>query len=194
MGFRIESTHLDGVVVLVPDVLLDERGFFVEAYRSDHFRELGLPSRFEQDNHSGSARNVIRGLHFQHTPRMGKLMRVLRGTAFLVAVDVRPDSPTLGRWHGVEVSAENRRQVWAPPGFARGFCVLSDFAEVHYKCTSLYSPPGETGIRWDDPDVGVEWPIRHPILSARDAKAQSLREWLAKPESQLFRTGAEVAG
>jgi dTDP-4-dehydrorhamnose 3,5-epimerase len=187
MQLRIESTHLDGVVVLVPELFEDERGFFLEAYRADQFRELGLPHQFEQDNHSGSTRNVLRGLHFQYDPPMGKLMRVTRGTAFLVAVDIRPDSPTLGEWLGLEVSAENRRQVWAPAGFARGFCVLSDFAEIQYKCTAVYSSSGESGVRWDDPDIGVQWPVVAPLLSKRDTRSLTLREWLLLPEAQLLR-------
>ena len=127
MEIRVESRHLGDVVVLVPDVFQDSRGFFMETYREDQFKALGLPSHFVQDNHSRSAKGVVRGLHFQWEPPMGKLMRVTLGSAFLVAVDIRKGSPTLGKWFGSEVSAENRRQVWAPAGFARGFCVLSEF-------------------------------------------------------------------
>jgi len=118
---------------------------------------------------------------------MGKLMRVSVGTAFVVAVDIRKGSPTLGRWYGLEVSAESALQVWAPPGFARGFCVLSDWAEVQYKCTSIYNPGGESGIVWSDPQVGIEWPVAGPMLSAKDAGAQTLAEWLERPESDRFR-------
>jgi dTDP-4-dehydrorhamnose 3,5-epimerase len=117
---------------------------------------------------------------------MGKIMRVPLGTAFLVAVDIRKGSPTLGKWFGVEVSAENRRQVWAPAGFARGFCVLSEVAEIQYKCTGLYNSKAESGIRWDDPEIGIEWPVRGPFLSAKDQKAQTLQQWLATPESDYF--------
>src|SRR5579864_8789803 len=120
MPLRIESTHLDGIAVIVPEVFEDQRGFFMETYRSDQFRALGLPTEFVQDNHSRSAKNVLRGLHFQWEPPMGKLMRVIRGSAFLVAADIRKGSPTLGKWFGVEVSADNKKQVWAPYGFARG--------------------------------------------------------------------------
>ena len=188
MQLSIESRHLGGdVVVIVPQVAGDARGFFSETWRADQFAALGLPSVFRQDNHSGSARNVVRGLHFQYEPPMGKLMRVSRGTAMLVAVDVRVGSPTLGKWIGIESSAENRRQVWAPAGFARGFCVLSDFAEVQYKCTAEYSPASDVGIRWDDPGVGVTWPVADPILSDRDIKAPTLAEWLARPEAQRVR-------
>src|SRR5947207_15636108 len=134
MGIRIESEHLNGLKVIAhPDVFEDERGFFVEVFRADRFAELGLPSQFVQLNHSRSRKGVLRGLHFQWEPPMGKVMRVTLGSAFLVAVDVRKDSPTLGQWFGTEVSSGNGKQVWAPAGFARGFCVLSEHAEVQYK-------------------------------------------------------------
>lgn len=186
MEFRIESKRLGDVVVLVPEVSQDERGFFMEVFRKDQFEKLGLPTEFVQANHSRSRKNVLRGLHFQWEPPMGKLMRVTVGTAFLVAVDIRKNSPTLGQWCGTEVSAENRRQVWAPAGFARGFCVLSEFAEVQYTCTGLYNSKGESGIRWDDPKIGIEWPIREPELSQKDRVARTLDEWLASPESDNF--------
>lgn len=183
------------IVVLQPEVFEDARGFFMEAYRADQFKELGLPSSFLQDNHSRSRQGVVRGLHFQYDPPMGKLMRVTVGRAFLVAVDVRPGSPTLGRWFGTEVSAENKRMVWAPAGFARGFAVLSEWAELQYKCTSLYNPKGESGVRWNDPAIGVEWPVREPLLSDKDRDAQTLAEWLARPESGklAFGTPASVS-
>jgi dTDP-4-dehydrorhamnose 3,5-epimerase len=185
--FKIESRHLGEVVVIVVEVFEDERGFFMETFREDQFAKLGLPTRFVQDNHSRSVKNVLRGLHFQWEPPMGKLMRVTQGSAFLVAVDVRKGSPTLGQWYGTEVSAQNRKQIWAPAGFARGFCVVSDFAEIQYKVTGLYNNKGESGIRWDDPEIGIAWPTENPILSAKDAKAQSLSDWLKKPESDFFR-------
>src|SRR5512139_930945 len=144
MQLRIEAKYLDGVVVVVPEVFRDDRGFFLEAYRKDQFLDLGLPGEFVQDNHSGSVRGVLRGLHFQWDPPMGKLMRVTVGTAFLVAVDIRKGSPTLGKWVGVEASAEHQKQVWAPAGFARGFCVLSERAEIQYKCTGQYNNKAES--------------------------------------------------
>src|ERR1700741_712725 len=186
MEIKIESRHLQDVVVLVPDIFQDSRGFFMETFREDQFKEHGLPSHYVQDNHSKSERGVVRGLHFQWDPPMGKLMRVTQGSAFLVAVDIRKGSPTLGRWVGVEASAENRRQVWAPAGFARGFCVLSDSAEIQYKCTGLYSNKAESGIRWNDPKIGIEWPLRDVVLSEKDRNAQSLDEWLFRPESAHF--------
>jgi dTDP-4-dehydrorhamnose 3,5-epimerase len=186
MGIRVESRHLDAVVVLMSDVFRDERGFFSEIFRADQFNDIGLPHNFVQDNHSGSARNVLRGLHFQWNPPMGKLMRVTRGTAFLVAVDIRKGSPTLGQWFGKEISADSGQQIWAPAGFARGFCALSDYAEVQYKCTGTYNCAGESGIRWDDPEIGIKWPVSDVLLSQKDAKAQTLSEWLARSESEFF--------
>ena len=148
----------------------------------------GVGDQFVQDNHSRSVKGVVRGLHFQWEPPMGKLMRVSLGSAFLVAVDVRKGSPTLGKWVGVEASAENRRQVWAPAGFARGFCVLSDVAEIQYKCTGIYNNKGESGILWNDPQIGIDWPIEieNALLSGKDKRAQTLAEWLSRPESANF--------
>jgi dTDP-4-dehydrorhamnose 3,5-epimerase len=183
MEIKIESRSLRDVVVLVPDIFQDARGFFMETFREDQFQAHGLPTKFVQDNHSRSTRGVLRGLHFQWDPPMGKLMRVSLGRAFLVAVDIRKGSSTLGKWAGVEASAENRRQVWAPAGFARGFCVLSDVAEIQYKCTGIYNNKGESGIRWNDPEIGIEWPIQDVLLSEKDKNAQTLAQWLSRPES-----------
>src|ERR1700674_2171610 len=159
MRITIESQHLNGIIVLThPDVFEDERGFFVEVFRADQFAELGLPTAFVQENHSYSRKGVLRGLHFQWEPPMGKLMRVTRGTAFLVAVDARRGSPSVGKWVGIEASAENRKQMWAPASFARGFCALSDDVEVQYLCTGVYNSKAESAIRWDDPDIGIAWP------------------------------------
>ncbi|HME34283.1 MAG TPA: dTDP-4-dehydrorhamnose 3,5-epimerase [Candidatus Sulfotelmatobacter sp.] len=189
MEIKVESRSFRDLAVLVPDIFQDSRGFFMETFREDKFRELGLPHQFVQDNHSRSMKGVVRGLHFQWEPAMGKLMRVTQGSAFLVAVDIRKGSPTLGKWVGVEVSAENRRQVWAPAGFARGFCVLSDVAEIQYKCTGIYSNKAESGILWSDPEIGIDWPIpaSQAELSEKDKKAQTLSQWLATPESENFR-------
>ncbi len=187
MGFRIESRHLGEIAVLATEAFEDDRGFFLEAYRADLFKSLGLPHEFVQENHSRSRNGVIRGLHFQFDPPMGKLMRVIYGRAFLVAVDIRKGSPTLGQWFGLEVSAENKKQVWAPAGFARGFCVLSDWADIEYKCTAIYNPKGESEIRWNDPEIGIPWPVKNPILSDKDRQAQSLTEWLASPKSDFLK-------
>ena len=186
MQIRMESRHLGDVAVLASEVFEDERGFFMEVYRADQYKALGLPTEFVQDNHSRSKQGVVRGLHFQWDPPMGKLMRVTYGSAFLVAVDIRKGSPTLGRWFGVEVSAKDKRQVWAPAGFARGFCAVSDFAEVQYKCTGIYNAKGESGIRWNDPKIGIQWPVKEPELSGKDRQAQTLDEWLASPASNHF--------
>jgi dTDP-4-dehydrorhamnose 3,5-epimerase len=187
MQIKIESRHLGDVVVLLPEVFQDSRGFFTETYREDQFAELGLPTRFVQDNHSRSVKGTVRGLHFQWEPPMGKLMRVTLGTAFLVAVDIRKGSPTLGKWAGVEASAENRKEVWAPAGFARGFCVVSEHAEIQYKCTGLYNNKAESGVLWDDPAIGIDWPVKDPILSDKDRKAQTLEQWLASADSNNFK-------
>jgi dTDP-4-dehydrorhamnose 3,5-epimerase len=186
MDFSIETTSIRDVVIVKPESFGDERGFFSEVYRQDKFKALGLPDAFVQLNHSGSLKDVVRGLHFQWDPPMGKLMRVTLGKAFLVAVDIRRDSPTLGRWFGVEASSENRLQVWAPAGFARGFCVLSARAEIQYLCTGIYNNKAESGIRWDDPAIGIDWPTKTPILSQKDHSAQALAEWLQRAESGLF--------
>src|SRR6266513_972008 len=176
MGFLLQSRHLEDIAVIVPKAHRDERGFFMEVYRADQFKELGLPTNFVQDNHSCSRKGVVRGLHFQWEPPMGKLMRVTAGNAFLVAVDLRKGSPTFGKWYGREVSTDNRLMIYAPPSFARGFAVLSDYAEIQYICSGIYSNKGEGGIRWNDPAIGVEWPVTKPILSAKDETAQLLEE------------------
>jgi dTDP-4-dehydrorhamnose 3,5-epimerase len=188
MRVEIESRHFGGqVVVLRHPVFEDGRGFFLEAFRADHFRDLGLPSSFVQDNHSGSRRGVLRGLHFQYDPPLAKLMRVTVGRAFLVAVDIRKGSPTLGHAYTREVAAEDRLQVFAPAGFARGFCALSETAEIQYKGTALYNPAGEGAIRWNDPALGIDWPVAEPLVSPRDASAGTLADWLARAESERFR-------
>lgn len=184
MPLEFDSSYFDGdVVVVVPKVIGDDRGFFMETYREDNFRDLGLPTHFVQDNHSRSSRGVLRGLHFQWSPPMGKLMRVTQGAAFLVAVDIRKDSPTLGQWLGLEITESNKKQVWAPHGFARGFCALTDDCEVQYKCTGIYNKSGEAGIFYADPAIGIEWPVLDLNVSDRDRNAPTLREWLESPES-----------
>ena len=193
MELTVEPTPLPDVHVLRHGLFRDERGFFQEVYRADQFAALGLPSAFVQVNHSRSSRGVVRGLHFQWEPPMGKLMRVTAGRAFLVAVDVRKGSPALGRWFGTELEAGDGRQVWAPAVCARGFAVLSEHAEIEYLCTGVYNAAAEAGIRWDDPEIGIAWPVADPVLSAKDRGAQTLREWLARPESGHFRVGEGVS-
>jgi dTDP-4-dehydrorhamnose 3,5-epimerase len=189
MQIRIESTPLPGVVIVQPEVFQDPRGFFTEVYRQDQFQALGLPPFFAQLNHSRSARNVLRGLHFQWEPPMGKLMRVTQGAAFLVAVDIRKGSPTLAKWFGRELNAESKTQIWAPAGFARGFCVLSEFAEIEYLTSEVYNSGAESGFAWNDPELAITWPVQAPIISSKDAKAQTFAQWLARPESDFFRYG-----
>lgn len=191
MQVQIVEERLNGIVVVQSDLFEDERGFFSEIYRADQFDELGLGFDFVQDNHSGSVKGVLRGLHYQWEPPMGKLMRVAQGKAFLVAVDIRKNSPTLGEWFGLTSTAGEGIQVWAPAGFARGFCILSDWAEIQYKCTGTYNRACESGIIWNDPDIGIDWPIEEPLLSEKDSEAQTLKEWLEKAESDHFRYQVE---
>lgn len=148
----------------------------METFHQRDFIEAGLPDSFVQDNHSRSAHGVLRGLHFQYPQWQGKLVRVIAGEIFDVAVDVRLDSPTRGEWVGVYLNTENKNQLYVPPGYAHGFCVVSDMAEVVYKCTSLYKPEDDKGIRWDDPDIGVKWPIENPVVSEKDRNAGLLSE------------------
>lgn len=186
MQVRIEKTPLAEVIVVVPELFRDERGFFTEVYRKDQFEELGLPGQFVQLNHSGSHKNTVRGLHFQWDPPMGKLMRVTSGRAFLVAVDIRKGSPTVGKWFGLIASSDNQKMLWAPASFARGFCVLSDYGEIQYLTTGIYNNKAESGILWNDPAIGIDWPVDDPILSAKDGKAQTLSQWLQREESNFF--------
>ena len=186
MQIKIESKWLGDVIVVVPEVFQDSRGFFTETFRADQFTSLGLPTEFVQDNHSKSAKGVVRGLHFQWSPPMGKLMRVTAGSAFLVAVDIRKGSPTLGKWMGIEATAENRRQVWAPAGFARGFCALTDGTEIQYKCTGIYNNKAESAIRWNDPAIGIQWPLVDVTVSDKDRNAATFAEWLRSPDSDNF--------
>jgi dTDP-4-dehydrorhamnose 3,5-epimerase len=166
---RLIETELPGVLVLEPPVHRDERGYFVEVFHEEHYRTLGLPARFVQDNQSRSFRGTLRGLHWQWRRPQAKLVRVLAGEVFDVAVDIRRGSPTFGRWVGIRITASDFRDVFIPEGFAHGFCVLSDWADVLYKCTDFYDPGGESGLMWNDPAMAIEWPIALPLLSPRDA-------------------------
>ena len=188
MPFTVERTSIPEVLVVRPRVFPDDRGWFTEVLQVDAFEALGagLPTRFVQVNQSRSARGVIRGLHFQWDPPQGKLMRVVAGRAFMVAVDIRPGSPTLGRYVSLEASADEPALFWAPASFARGFCALSDVAEIEYFCTGSYNAACESGIRWDDPEVAIPWPVAAPLTSPKDAGAGTLRDWLARPESAAF--------
>jgi dTDP-4-dehydrorhamnose 3,5-epimerase len=165
---NVIPTRLPEVLVIEPTVHRDARGFFVETYHARRYADHGLDATFVQDNHSRSVRGTLRGLHWQVERPQGKLVRALAGEIFDVAVDIRPGSPTFGQWVGVTLSADDFRQIYVPPGFAHGFCVTSEIAEVEYKCTDFYEPAAERGLIWNDPEVGIAWPISDPILSPRD--------------------------
>jgi dTDP-4-dehydrorhamnose 3,5-epimerase len=175
---RFLETALPGVIVVEPDVHRDPRGFFLETYHLDKYRDGGIPGPFVQDNHSHSVRGTLRGLHAQVRRPQGKLVRAVEGEMFDVAVDIRRGSPTFGRWFGVHLTGENFRQIYIPPGYAHGFCVLSERVHVEYKCTDFYDPGGEIGIAWNDPDIGVGWPIAEPTVSDKDRRAPRLAEAL----------------
>lgn len=173
---NVIETTLPGVLVIEPKVFGDERGFFMETYQAERYAKAGIPGPFVQDNCSRSVRGTLRGLHFQEPRAQGKLVSVSRGAVFDVALDIRRGSPTFGRWFGLELSEQNKKQLWVPPGFAHGFCVTTDVADFVYKCTEVYAPENEGAILWNDPDVGIEWPIVEPLLSAKDLKAPRLRD------------------
>jgi len=176
---RVVPTEIPGVLIIEPDVFADERGFFLESYNRERYGQLpGLDVEFVQDNHSHSRRNVLRGLHLQHRHPQGKLIRVLTGHVWDVAVDVDPGSPTFRRWVGIDLTGANHRQLYIPPGYAHGFCVVSDHADLLYKCTDFYRPGDEQGVVWNDPELGIRWPVGEPILSARDAACPTLRRYL----------------
>lgn len=179
ISVQIISTSLPGVLIIEPKVFGDERGFFMETYRKDLFEQAGIPTNFVQDNHSGSRQGILRGLHYQIRQPQGKLFRVVAGEVFDVAVDLRHTSPTCGQWFGAKLSAQNRKQIWVPVGFAHGFLVLSEWAEVVYKTTDFYAPEWERCLAWNDPQVGVDWPLpegTQPSLSAKDARGQRFAE------------------
>ncbi|MFZ5580723.1 MAG: dTDP-4-dehydrorhamnose 3,5-epimerase [Pseudomonadota bacterium] len=176
---NIIPTRLPDVLILEPKVFGDHRGFFLESWNRQRFAEAGLDLDFVQDNHSRSSQGILRGLHYQLIRPQGKLVRVTRGAVFDVAVDLRRDSPSFGQWAGVELSEDNHRMLWVPPGFGHGFYVLSESADFQYKCTDYYTPEHERCVAWDDPDIGIDWPLiegRAPTLSAKDAAGVPLRD------------------
>jgi dTDP-4-dehydrorhamnose 3,5-epimerase len=177
MVMGVEPAALPGVKLIKPDVFRDDRGFFLETWSARRYAEAGISGPFVQDNLSSSTQGVLRGLHFQHPTAQGKLVAVLEGAVFDVAVDVRVGSPTFGRWCGVTLSGETQWQFWVPEGFAHGFCVLSERALFAYKCTAPYDRAAEQGLAWNDPDIGIAWPVAAPILSAKDAAARRLRDF-----------------
>ncbi len=177
--FKFTKTSIEGVYIIEPTVFGDERGYFMETYNQNEFKEAGLDLNFVQDNQSKSTKGVIRGLHFQYAHPQGKLVRVIKGEVFDVAVDLRKDSPTYGKWEGVKLSEENKKQFYVPEGFAHGFLVLSDEAEFTYKCTDFYDSDDEGGILWNDPDIGIVWPVNNidkVVLSEKDKKWKTLTE------------------
>ncbi|MFV1859869.1 MAG: dTDP-4-dehydrorhamnose 3,5-epimerase [Anaerolineales bacterium] len=176
---KVSATSLPEVLVIEPEVHTDERGFFVETYQQRRYEEAGIPQRFVQDNHSGSRQGALRGLHYQIRHAQGKLVHAVVGEVYDVAVDLRNDSSTFGRWVGLQISAKDRTQIWIPPGFAHGFYVLSEWAEVAYKVTDYYSPEWDRTLIWDDSQVGIAWPLingRPPSLSAKDAQGKRLEQ------------------
>jgi len=176
---KFTPTSLPGVILIEPRVFGDERGFFMETYQARLFAEAGIPDAFVQDNHSGSRKGILRGLHYQIRQPQGKLVRVVAGEVFDAAVDLRRSSPNFGKWTGCCLSAQNRLQMWVPPGFGHGFLVVSDWAEVVYKTTDTYAPEWERSILWNDPAIGIDWPIpigESPMLSEKDARGKNLDE------------------
>jgi dTDP-4-dehydrorhamnose 3,5-epimerase len=173
---KVVSTRLPGVILVEPKVFGDARGHFFESYHAARYAEAGIASEFVQDNVSRSVKGTLRGLHFQDPHPQGKLVYCARGAVFDVAVDIRKGSATFGKWFGAELSEDNHRQMWVPPGFAHGFCVLTDTADFFYKCTDFYHPEHDRGVAWDDPDIGVVWPVESPILSEKDRKLPRLRD------------------
>lgn len=173
---KVTEVKLPGVLIIEPDVFGDSRGFFKETFQTHHYKTLGIGLDFVQDNHSRSQKGVLRGLHFQVNNPQGKLVTCSRGAVYDVAVDVNPDSLTFGEYAGVELTEDNHRQFWVPPGYAHGFCVLSDSADFQYKCTDFYDPDDESGILWNDPDVAISWPIKEPLLSKKDSCLPSLSD------------------
>lgn len=180
-ALQVIQSPLPGVLVIQPDVFTDERGFFMETWHSERFRKAGIAGTFVQDNHSRSTRGVLRGLHYQEPNAQGKLVRCSRGSLFDVAVDIRVGSPQFGHWFGCELTEENRQMLWIPPGFAHGFCALSEEADLVYKCTAAYDGAADRSIAWNDPDIGIAWPIESPRLSPKDAAAPRLRDAAVLP-------------
>ncbi|MEO8035536.1 MAG: dTDP-4-dehydrorhamnose 3,5-epimerase [Acidobacteriota bacterium] len=178
---KIIQTSLPGVVLLEPTLYADDRGWFMETYNESRFREAGIEAPFVQDNHSRSRRGVLRGLHYQEPNPQGKLVRCAAGSLFDVAVDIRRGSPHFGQWFGAELSEANHLMLWIPPGFAHGFCATSDQADLVYKCTALYDSSGDRAIAWNDPDIGIEWPVQDPLHSPKDSIAPRLKDAAVLP-------------
>lgn len=189
-ALNVTESPLPGVLILQPRVFTDDRGYFLETYNLERFREAGITAPFVQDNHSTSQRGVLRGLHYQEPRPQGKLVRCSRGSIFDVAVDIRVGSPHFGKWFGLELSADNKTMLWIPEGFAHGFCATSDEADVAYKCTTLWEPANDRSLIWNDPDVGIDWPVSEPRLSPKDAAAPRLRDAAVLPAFAAQATAA----
>ena len=174
---KVQPTKLAGVLVIEPRNFADERGFFLESYEDERYRAAGITERFVQDNHSRSSKDVLRGMHFTRKRPQAQILTVMRGTIFDVVVDVRPDSPTFSRWFGIELTAGAICQIYMAAGFAHGFCVLSDWADLHYKVSQRYDPEDDGGVHWNDPDLAITWPVKQPIIARRDQEHPLLRHW-----------------
>lgn len=181
---KVIVADIPEILIIEPKVFTDDRGYFLETYQAEKFRAIGIAEPFVQDNHSHSMHGALRGLHYQEPGAQGKLMRCARGAMWDVAVDIRVGSPTYGKWFGLELSEQNKKMLWVPAGFAHGFCALTDDCDVIYKCTAYYAPANERGIAWNDPDIGIKWPISKPVLSAKDAAAPRLKDAAVLPRYQ----------
>jgi len=173
---EIKTTPLNGLVIIQPDTYIDERGFFLETYQFSRYAEIGIVDKFVQDNQSRSSKGVLRGLHFQSSKPQSQLVTLIRGRIFDVCVDLRSDSNTFGKWFGIELSDNGPRQLYMSPGFAHGFCVLSSWADLHYKVTEEYDSQDDSGVHWNDPDIAIKWPIKEPLVGIRDNKYTNLRD------------------
>ncbi|RLS97966.1 MAG: dTDP-4-dehydrorhamnose 3,5-epimerase [Planctomycetota bacterium] len=173
---KVSKCPLEGILLIEPNMYADDRGFFLESFEQERYREMGITEEFVQDNHSRSRKNVLRGLHFTRNRPQAQIVTVMRGKIFDVVVDIRKDSPTFGKWFGTELSDEGPRQIYMAHGFAHGFCVLSDYADLHYKVSQRYDPSDEGGLIWNDGEVNIDWPIKAPFISVRDQKHLKLEE------------------
>jgi len=186
MGIKLKAEYLNGLMLFEPTVYTDNRGFFMETFRKDELADFGIKVDFSQDNHSGSIKNTLRGMHFQWNKPQGKLIRVTKGEALVVEVDIRNKSQFLGKYQKFILSEENKNILWVPPGFANGFLALSDWCEMQYKCTEIYNPDAEISLLWNDKDINIEWSCAHPIISEKDKNSLTLRQWLDKEESKYL--------
>lgn len=186
MALKLIAEYLNGLLLFEPSVFSDKRGFFMETFRTDELAQYGITENFVQDNHSGSIKNTLRGMHFQWDKPQGKLIRVTRGEALVVEIDIRKKSGTLGKFQKIILSEDNKRILWVPSGFANGFLTLSDWCEMQYKCTAVYNPDGEAGILWNNEQVGIDWECENPVVSEKDRNALTLEQWLSKKESDNF--------